>query len=199
MSLGIISISFGLVNPKIGTKLETVKREGVDIVFAIDVSKSMLTEDIAPNRIEKAKRLVSALLNQLVSDRVGIIVYAASAVPQLPITTDYGATKMFLQSINTDMISSQGTAIDDAIKLGIDFFDEEMQTNRILFILSDGEDHAGENTINVAQQANAKGIKIFSIGVGTEKGGPIPIKSMVLLKVTKKMKTEKLLFQKGVI
>ena len=114
MSLGIISISFGLVNPKIGTKLETVKREGVDIVFAIDVSKSMLTEDIAPNRIEKAKRLVSALLNQLVSDRVGIIVYAASAVPQLPITTDYGATKMFLQSINTNMISSQGTAIDDA-------------------------------------------------------------------------------------
>ena len=90
-------------------------------MFAIDVSKSMLTEDIAPNRIEKAKRLVSALLNQLVSDRVGIIVYAASAVPQLPITTDYGATKMFLQSINTDMLSSQGTAIDDAIKLGINF------------------------------------------------------------------------------
>lgn len=186
MSLGIISISFGLVNPKIGTKLETVKREGVDIVFAIDVSKSMLTEDIAPNRIEKAKRLVSALLNQLVSDRVGIIVYAASAVPQLPITTDYGATKMFLQSINTDMLSSQGTAIDDAIKLGINFFDDEMQTNRILFILSDGEDHAGENTINVAQQANAKGIKIFSIGVGTEKGGPIPIKSNGVVESYKK-------------
>ena len=104
-----------LVNPKIGTKLETVKREGVDIVFAVDVSKSMLAEDIAPNRLEKAKRLVSEIINQLASDRIGIIAYAGQAFPQLPITTDYGAAKMFLQNMNTDMLSSQGTAIDQAI------------------------------------------------------------------------------------
>ena len=101
----------GLVNPKIGTQLETVKREGVDIVFAIDVSKSMLAEDIAPNRLEKSKRLVSAIINQLASDRIGIIAYAAQAIPQLPITTDYGAAKMFLQALNTNMLSSQGTAL----------------------------------------------------------------------------------------
>ncbi|MEO2100217.1 MAG: VWA domain-containing protein, partial [Flavobacteriaceae bacterium] len=109
LSLVLVFLVIGLMNPKIGTELETVKREGVDIVFAIDVSKSMLAEDIAPNRIEKSKRLVSAILNQLASDRVGIIAYAAQAVPQLPITTDYSAAKMFLQALNTDMLSSQGT------------------------------------------------------------------------------------------
>ena len=117
MSLAMITLILGLMNPKIGTQLETVKREGVDIVFAIDVSKSMLAEDIAPNRLEKSKRLVSAILNQLASDRVGIIAYAAQAIPQLPITTDYSAAKMFLQALNTDMLSSQGTALDSAIDL----------------------------------------------------------------------------------
>ena len=110
LSIAIALLVLGLMNPKIGTQLETVKREGVDIVFAIDVSKSMLAEDIAPNRLEKSKRLVSAILNQLASDRVGIIAYAAQAVPQLPITTDYSAAKMFLQALNTEMLSSQGTA-----------------------------------------------------------------------------------------
>jgi len=176
ISLGFSCFIIALVNPKIGTQLETVKREGVDIVFAIDVSKSMLAEDIAPNRLEKAKRLVSALLNDLASDRVGIIAYAAQAVPQLPITTDYGAAKMFLQALNTDMLSSQGTAIDAAIELTSTYFDDEEQTNRVVFILSDGEDHAEDGTIDAAQQASALGIKIFTLGVGTEKGAPIPIK-----------------------
>ena len=117
LSFVLLFLVLGLMNPKIGTQLETVRREGVDIVFAIDVSKSMLAEDIAPNRIEKSKRLVSAILNQLASDRVGIIAYAAQAVPQLPITTDYSAAKMFLQSLNTEMLSSQGTALDKAIDL----------------------------------------------------------------------------------
>ena len=97
--IGLALLIVGLVNPKIGTKLETVKREGVDIVFAVDVSKSMLAEDIAPNRIEKAKRLVSEIINQLASDRIGIIAYAGQAYPQLPITTDYSAAKMFLQGM----------------------------------------------------------------------------------------------------
>lgn len=99
-------------------------------------------EDITPNRLEKAKRLVSELLNKLAGDRVGIIAYAGQAYPQLPITTDYAAAKMFLQQMNTDMLSSQGTAIDQAIRLATSYFDDEEQTNRILFILSDGEDHA---------------------------------------------------------
>ncbi|MEM9687095.1 MAG: VWA domain-containing protein, partial [Bacteroidota bacterium] len=99
--LVIASLAMALVNPKIGTKLETVKREGVDIVFAVDVSKSMLAEDIAPNRLEKSKRIVSEIINNLASDRIGIIAYAGQAFPQLPITTDYAAAKMFLQSMNT--------------------------------------------------------------------------------------------------
>ena len=174
--LGLTSLILALVNPKMGTKLETVRREGVDIVFAVDVSKSMLAEDIAPNRLEKSKRLVSEIINQLASDRVGIIAYAGQAYPQLPITTDYGAAKMFLQGLNTDMLSSQGTAINEAIELASTYFNDEEQTNRILFIISDGEDHSGAATLDAVELALGEGIKIFTLGVGTSKGGPIPIK-----------------------
>ncbi len=175
LSLGISLMVIGLVNPKIGTRLETVKREGVDIVFAIDVSKSMLAEDIAPNRLEKAKRLVSAIINQLASDRIGIIAYAAQAIPQLPITTDYGAAKMFLQALNTEMLSSQGTALDAALDLSGTYFDDEDQTNRVVFLISDGEDHSEEGP-TAAKRAGNLGIKIFTFGVGFDDGAPIPIK-----------------------
>jgi Ca-activated chloride channel family protein len=175
----------GLVNPKIGTQLETVKREGVDIVFAIDVSKSMLAEDIAPNRLEKSKRLVSAIINQLTSDRIGIIAYAAKAIPQLPITTDYGAAKMFLQALNTDMLSSQGTALDAALDLSGTFFDDEDQTNRVLFLVSDGEDHSDEGE-SAANRASEMGIRIFTFGVGSEDGAPIPIKRKGVVESYKK-------------
>jgi len=119
--------------------------------------------------------LVSAILNQLASDRVGIIAYAAQAIPQLPITTDYGAAKMFLQALNTDMLSSQGTALDNAIDLAGTFFDDEDQTNRVIFLISDGEDHSDE-AANAAARAADLGIKIFTFGVGTENGAPIPLK-----------------------
>ncbi|MBP0905628.1 VWA domain-containing protein [Mariniflexile gromovii] len=175
LSLAFACLAIALVNPKIGTKLETIKREGVDIVFAVDVSKSMLAEDIAPNRLDKAKQLVTQIINNLASDRVGIIAYAAKAFPQLPITTDYGSAKMFLQSMNTDMLSSQGTAINEAIKLATTYFDDEEQTNRILIIISDGEDHS-EEAAAVAEEAKEAGIRIFTIGVGDVKGGPIPEK-----------------------
>jgi Ca-activated chloride channel family protein len=175
LSLGISFLILGLVNPKIGTQLETVKREGVDIVFAIDVSKSMLAEDIAPNRLEKSKRLVSAIINQLASDRIGIIAYAAQAIPQLPITTDYGAAKMFLQALNTNILSSQGTALDAALDLSGTYFDDEDQTNRVVFLISDGEDHSEEGA-SAAQRAANMGIRIFTFGVGTDEGSPIPIK-----------------------
>ncbi|WP_121665959.1 VWA domain-containing protein [Mesonia aquimarina] len=164
-----------LVNPKIGSKMETVKRSGVDIVFAMDVSKSMLAEDIAPNRLDKSKQLVTQIINNLTSDRIGIIAYAGSAFPQLPITTDYGSAKLFLQSMNTDMVSSQGTAINEAIELAKTYYNDEAQTNRVLFLISDGEDHGG-NLEAIAEEAAENGIKIFAIGVGSAKGGPIPIK-----------------------
>ena len=175
LCLAFACLSVALVNPKVGTKLETVKREGVDIVFAVDVSKSMLAEDIAPNRLEKAKQLVTQIINNLASDRIGIIAYAGKAFPQLPITTDYAAAKMFLQNMNTDMLSSQGTAINEAIKLSTTYFDDEQQTNRVLIIISDGEDHS-EEAASVAEEANTSGIRIFTIGVGSIKGGPIPEK-----------------------
>src|SRR6056297_42304 len=184
--LRLCRLIIGLLNPKIGTKLETVKREGVDIVFAIDVSKSMLAEDIAPNRIEKAKRLVSEIINQLASDRIGIIAYAGQAFPQLPITTDYGAAKMFLQSMNTDMLSSQGTAINEAIELATTFYDDEEQTNRVLFIISDGEDHSEGTTLNSVEDAVDEGIRIYTIGVGKSKGAPIPLKRRGVVESLKK-------------
>lgn len=175
LCLAIACLSFALVNPKVGTKIETIKREGVDIVFALDVSKSMLVEDIAPNRLEKAKQLITQIINNLAGDRVGIIGYAGSAFPQVPITTDFSATKLFLSGMNTDMISSQGTAITDAIELAQTFYDDEGQKNRVLILISDGEDHGG-NIPRIAEEAAEKGIRIFTIGVGTVEGGPIPIK-----------------------
>ncbi len=184
-SLAIFFLVVALVNPKMGTKLETVKREGVDVVFAVDVSKSMLAEDIAPNRIEKSKQLVTQIINNLGSDRVGIIAYAGSAYPQLPITTDYSSAKLFLSQMNTDMLSSQGTAIREAIELAKTYYNDEEQTNRVLFIISDGEDHVGEAS-NIAEQANAEGIRIFTIGVGDVGGGPIPLKRNGIVQSYKK-------------
>lgn len=175
LSLAIFCLSVALVNPKIGTKLETVKREGVDIVFALDVSKSMLAEDIAPNRLEKSKQLITQIINSLAGDRVGVIGYAGSAFPQVPITTDFSAAKLFLSSMNTNMVSSQGTAITEAISMAQTYYNDEEQTNRVLFIISDGEDHEG-NVSSVVQEASEMGIRIFTIGVGSEKGAPIPIK-----------------------
>jgi len=173
--LALAFLIISLTNPKMGTKLETVKREGVDIVFALDVSKSMVAEDIAPNRLEKAKQIITKIVENLGSDRVGIIIYAGNSYPLLPITTDYAAAKMFLQNANTDMVSSQGTAINDAIERALTYYDDNEQTNRFLVIVSDGEDHE-ENTLELAKQAAEKGIKIYTVGIGTAKGGPIPLK-----------------------
>jgi Ca-activated chloride channel family protein len=163
------------MNPKIGTQLKTVKRQGVDLVFALDVSRSMLSEDSPPNRLEKSKQIISKVIDKLGGDRVGIIVYAGNAYPLLPITTDHAAAKMFLQNAGPDMVSSQGTAISQALLLAKTFYDDESQTNRFLFILSDGEDHE-EKFDAAAKEVLDQGIKIFTIGVGTKKGGPIPIK-----------------------
>jgi Ca-activated chloride channel family protein len=173
--LGISMLILGLVNPKIGTKVEKVKREGIDIVFAIDVSKSMLCEDIAPNRLEKSKQVVSQIINNLGSDRIGIIAYAGSAFPVLPITTDYNVSKMFLQSMTPDMVSSQGSNLDEAIKLSGKYFEGSPNTSKLMIMLTDGEDHS-EGAESAAEEAKKIGMKIITIGVGTTAGGPIPNK-----------------------
>ncbi len=175
IALALSFLIIALVNPKMGTKLKTIKREGVDVVFALDVSKSMLAEDIAPNRLEKAKQIISKIIDKLGSDRVGIIIYAGNAYPLLPITTDQAAAKMFLQNANPDMVSSQGTAINEALKLAKSYYDDDEQTNRYLFVVSDGEDHE-ENVSYIADEATKEGIKIYTIGVGTSEGSPIPLK-----------------------
>ena len=185
ISIALLMLVISLVNPKIGTELKTVKREGVDIVFAIDVSKSMLAEDIAPNRIIKSKRIVSELFNSLGSDRVGIIAYASTAIPVLPITTDFSSARMFLESLNTDMLSSQGTSIAEAINLSKNYFNDENQTNRVLCVISDGEDHEIQNN-NLSDIARESGITIISIGVGSPNGAPIPIKENDIVKSYKK-------------
>ncbi|UPQ80356.1 VWA domain-containing protein [Flavobacterium azooxidireducens] len=173
--LALASLIIGLANPKIGTKMETVKREGIDVVFAIDVSKSMLAEDISPNRLDKTKQIVSQIINQLGSDRIGMVAYAGSAFPVLPITTDYGVAKMYLQGMNTDMVSSQGTSLEEAIKLSADYFDKDNATNKLIILISDGEDHS-DGVEEVIEEALKIKAKVITIGVGTEKGGPIPIK-----------------------
>ena len=175
VALALASLVVALVNPKMGTKMKTIKRECVDIVFALDVSKIMLAEDIAPNRLDKSKQIISKIIDKLGSDRVGIIIYAGNAYPLLPITTDQAAAKMFLQNADPDVVSSQGTAINEALKLAKTFYDDDEQTNRYLFIVSDGEDHE-ENVSYISEEATKEGIKIYTIGVGTPEGGPIPLK-----------------------
>ena len=178
ISILLLALAFliiALVNPKMGTKMETVKREGIDIVFAVDVSKSMLAEDVAPNRLDKSKQLVSQIINSLGNDRIGIVAYAGSAFPVLPITSDYSVAKMFLQSMSPDMVSSQGTSLDEAIRLSAKYFDEKSKTSKLLILISDGEDHS-EGASLAAEEANKIGMKIITVGVGTEKGGTIPLK-----------------------
>jgi Ca-activated chloride channel family protein len=172
--LALAFLVIALVNPKMGVKLKTIKREGVDVVFALDVSKSMLAEDIAPSRLEKAKQIIAKIIDKLGSDRVGIIVYAGSSYPLLPITTDLAAAKMFLQNADPDMVSSQGTAINEAIDRALTFYDNQDQTNKYLVLLSDGEDHQNQSE-ELAKKAADEGIKIFTVGIGTEAGTPIPI------------------------
>ena len=183
--LGLSFLILALVNPKMGIKLKTIKREGVDIVFALDVSKSMLAEDIAPNRLEKAKQIISKTIEKLGSDRVGVIVYAGNAYPLLPITTDHASAKMFLQNANPDMVSSQGTAINEALDLAKTYYNNDEQTNRFLVIISDGEDHE-KNTIALAEDIAKEGIKVYTVGVGSEKGAPIPLKRNGVLNGYKK-------------
>ncbi|KAA3648929.1 MAG: VWA domain-containing protein [Bacteroidetes bacterium] len=172
--IGYTLLVIGIANPQLGTKLEEVKREGIDLIVAIDVSNSMKAEDLSPNRLERAKRAMLQLVGDLKSDRLGIIVFAGQAYTQLPITTDYAAAKLFLGTIDTDMIPTQGTAIGAAIDLAIESFDYEQGGNKALIIVTDGENHE-DDAIASAEEALKKGIKVFTIGMGTPNGAPIPV------------------------
>lgn len=176
----LASLFIALANPQLGSKMEKVQRKGIDLIIAIDISNSMLAEDIKPNRLIRAKRAISKLVDKLQGDRIGLIVFAGQAYTQLPITTDYSAAKMFLSSVNTDFISTQGTSISSAIELGRNTFKEMAEDvqagkrNRAIVIITDGEDQE-EGAIEQAKEAAKEGIIVYTIGMGTEKGGPIPI------------------------
>jgi Ca-activated chloride channel family protein len=162
-----------IAGPQTGSRLEEVKRKGIDLMIALDVSNSMLAEDIKPNRLERAKQAISRLIDKLEGDRIGIVVFAGKAYMQLPITTDYGAAKMFLSTINTNLIPTQGTVIADAIEMAGTSFGESKR-NKAIVIITDGEDHQG-NVLEQTEAALKKGIRIYTIGMGSPDGAPIPI------------------------
>jgi Ca-activated chloride channel family protein len=171
---GITLIIIACANPQIGTRLEEVKREGVDIVIALDVSNSMRAEDIKPNRLERSKQAISRLIDKLENDRIGIIVFAGQAYVQLPITSDYGAAKLFLSTIETDIVPTQGTCIGCAIDLAVKSFTGNDNKHKALVIITDGENHE-EDAIESAKKANEQGIIIHTIGMGSVDGAPIPV------------------------
>ena len=172
--LCITSMIIGISNPQIGTKMEEVKREGIDLMIALDLSNSMLAEDIKPNRLERARQAISRLIDKLEGDRIGLIVFAGDAYVQLPITTDYSAAKLFLSTVNTNIVPSQGTAIGKAIDLSIRSFDMENGQNKAIIIITDGENHE-DNALEQAKLTNEKGVLVHTLGMGLSKGGPIPI------------------------
>lgn len=172
--LGILALILALVNPRIGTKTQSIEREGLDLILVMDVSKSMLAEDIAPNRMEKAKQIAQQIVNNSEGNRVGIIGYAGSAFPYVPLTSDLNTVKLFINNMHTDMVSSEGTGIAEAISMANRFYSFEADANRLVVLLSDGEDHEG-GLEEVIQESIANGVHIVSVGLGTERGAPIPI------------------------
>ena len=172
-ALGFAALVVAWANPLIGTKYEKVKREGIDVMFAIDVSRSMNAKDLVPSRMLKAKQIVSNLIDEMSNDRIGLIVFAGNAYLQMPITVDYSGAKMYLKTVNTDMVPKQGTAIGEAVKLALDSYDEESEGYKTLVIISDGEDHDGD-ALAMVNKAQEQGVTVHTIGVGSDQGAPIP-------------------------
>lgn len=173
-SMAFICLVLSLANPQIGSKLQEVKREGVDIMVALDLSNSMLAEDFSPNRLEKSKRSISKLVDRLHADRIGIVVFAGEAYVQLPLTSDYSAAKLFLRTVSTDIMPTQGTAIGEAIELSVRSFDEKSKAGKAIIVITDGENHEGDAAA-AATAAADKDIKVFTVGMGSAKGVPIPV------------------------
>lgn len=165
---------FLLAGPQFGSKLQTVKRKGIEVIIALDVSNSMMANDIKPNRLERSKQAISKMVEKLHNDKIGLVVFAGDAYIQLPITTDYASAKMFLSTINTSVVPIQGTAIGKAIDLSVKAFGPQTEASRAIIVITDGENHE-DDAIAAAKKAQEKGIVVNTIGMGLPQGGPIPM------------------------
>ncbi len=163
-----------LARPQFGTKMDTVQRQGIEAIIAMDVSNSMMAEDVTPNRLEKAKMLVSSIVDKMTDDKIGLIVYAGEAYTQLPITSDYVSAKMFLETISPSMVTTQGTDIKQAIDQAMKSFTPDKNVSKAIFVITDGEDNEG-GAAEMAKAAAEKGIKVYVLGIGSPQGSPIPM------------------------
>ncbi len=174
LMLALAFFIVGIARPQFGSKLKTVKREGVELIIALDVSNSMMAEDIQPNRLERAKRAISRLVDRLTDDKIGLIVFAGDAYTQLPITSDFNSAKLFLNSVNTQIVPKQGTAIGAAIDLARRSFTPNGEANKAIIVITDGENHE-DDAISSAEAAVEEGIIVHTIGMGLPSGSPIPV------------------------
>lgn len=172
--LALLFLILAIARPQYGTRVETRQRSGIEAIIAMDVSNSMLAEDVTPNRLEKAKMMVSSLVDNMTDDKIGLIVYAGQAYVQLPITSDYVSAKMFLETISPSMIEVQGTDIAAAINLAAKSFTPQDGVSRAIFIITDGEDNEG-GAVEAARAAAENGIHVYVLGIGNPAGAPIPI------------------------
>ena len=178
-TLAFASFVIGLARPQIGAKLSERKTKGAEIMICLDVSNSMLAEDYSPNRLERAKMAISAIVDKLRDDRIGLIIFAGSSFVQLPVTTDYVSAKMFLGSIDAGSIPVQGTAIGDAIHTAVKSFSAQSEKSRVIILITDGENHE-DDAVAAAREAGEAGIRIYTIGVGSTHGQPIPVDGQLL-------------------
>jgi len=174
--LALLSVVLALIQPKWGYHWEKIQRRGIDVIVAVDVSRSMFADDIKPSRLDRARREILDLIKMMNGDRIGLIAFAGTAFVQCPLTLDYGACRMFVDELNPTLIPRGGTHIGEAIKKAVSAFEGKEKKNRALIIITDGEDHES-NVIEAAKLAAEKGIKIYCIGIGTPSGSPIRIKN----------------------
>ena len=172
--LALTSSIIACARPQFGSKLKTEKKEGIELIIALDVSNSMLAEDIEPNRLERSKRAISRLVDNMSNDKIGLIVFAGDAYTQLPITTDYQAAKLFLNAVNTSYVSKQGTAIGAAINLAVNSFSPQFDGSKAIIVITDGENHE-DDAVAAAKAAKEQGIFVHTIGLGLPQGAPIPV------------------------
>ncbi|MCH7516902.1 MAG: VWA domain-containing protein [Bacteroidetes bacterium] len=171
--IALVSLILAAANPQVGTKLQEVKQTGIDVFILLDVSRSMTAEDIKPNRLEKAKYQISNLIQKLRGDRIGLIIFAGKAYIQFPLTTDYSAAGLFLSAVDVNSVPYPGTAINSAINLAVESFDSSA-TSKVIIAITDGEDHAGD-VMDAVNEAVTKDIRIYTIGLGSTGGVPIPM------------------------
>ncbi len=174
LMLAVFFLVLGMAGPQFGSKLTSVKRKGIDVIIALDVSNSMLAQDIQPSRLERAKQAISRMVDQMSSDKIGLVVFAGEAYTQLPITTDYVSAKLFLDAISPDMIPVQGTAIGKAIDLASNSFGPDDKAKKAIILITDGENFE-DDAVRAASAAAEKGIIVYTIGIGSAQGAPVPV------------------------